>query len=234
MDSINKLEVYERIKIATNTQNDASVAAKLGISNQAVNNGLKKSTIPKTWIMTLASKYGISSDWLLYGKGEMKLNDSNEENIQLSDSSKKIVSTFNEDFVLIPLVEACLSAGGGSFETGGNVTKEYAFRKDFILNKGNPANMVLMRVSGDSMEPEIQNNDVVLIDQSKTTILASKIYAVAFDDCVYLKRIEKDLNGIILISSNKSYSPIQITLNEQTENQFKIIGRVLWSGREFL
>lgn len=233
MDSINKLEVYERIKIATNTQNDASVAAKLGISNQAVNNGLKKSTIPKTWIMTLASKYGISSDWLLYGKGEMKLNDSNEENIQLSDSSKKIVSTFNEDFVLIPLVEACLSAGGGSFETGGNVTKEYAFRKDFILNKGNPANMVLMRVSGDSMEPEVYNNDMVLIDQSRTNILAGKIYAISFEDCIYLKRVDMIPKKIILKSENPVYSPIEIPISEDMENLFKVIGMVLWVGREY-
>lgn len=233
MDSINKLEVYERIKIATNTQNDASVAAKLGISNQAVNNGLKKSTIPKTWIMTLASKYGISSDWLLYGKGEMKLNDSNEENIQLSDSSKKIVSTFNEDFVLIPLVEACLSAGGGSFETGGNVTKEYAFRKDFILNKGNPANMVLMRVSGDSMEPEVYNNDMVLIDQSRTNILAGKIYAISFEDCIYLKRVDMIPKKIILKSENPAYSPIEIPISEDMENLFKVIGMVLWVGREY-
>lgn len=139
---------------------------------------------------------------------------------------------FSNYWFCVNLGQNCIPLG--SFETSSTTEKEYAFRKDFITRKGNPNNMVLMRVSGNSMEPEIQNNDVVLIDQSKTTIFASKIYAVAFEDCVYIKRIEKDLNGIILVSSNSNYSPIQIIMNEQTENQFKIIGRVLWSGREFL
>lgn len=138
-----------------------------------------------------------------------------------------------EDFIMIPMVEARLSAGGGSFETSNKITREYAFKRDFIERKGNAGNMVIMRVSGDSMEPEILDNDVVLIDQSKNTVLANKIYAVAFGECIYLKRIDMLPNQVVLKSSNKNYSPIYIDMNDQTENQFKVIGRVLWSGREY-
>ncbi len=229
------MNIGKRIKkIRTELLNEMSrkdFSAKLGIVENTLRNYELETSLPNSDVISkICNTFNIDPVWLLDGIGSMIKNDS----ISVQNTSIKNITPNYDEIIMIPMVEAVLSAGGGSFETSSAKEREYAFRKDFICRKGNPNDMVLMRVSGDSMEPEIQNNDVVLIDQSKTAILASKIYAVAFDDCVYLKRIEKDLNGIILISSNKSYSPIQITLNEQTENQFKIIGRVLWSGREFL
>ena len=73
-------------------------------------------------------------------------------------------SSCDVDLIMIPMVEARLSAGQGSLQTDGNSERSYAFRSDFLHRKGNPDNMVLMRVSGDSMQPEILNNDVVLLD----------------------------------------------------------------------
>lgn len=233
MDSLDVSEVYERIKLATNAQNATSLAAKLGISSQAVSNQLKLSKIPKSWIVTLSSKYGISSDWLLYGKGTMKLDSHDEESFLKSQKVNQNISNFNEDFILIPLVEACLSAGGGSFETSSVIAKEYAFRKDFIQSKGNPDNMVLMRVSGDSMEPEVYDNDMVLIDQSRTNILAGKIYAVSFEDCIYLKRIDLLPGKVILKSVNPAYLPVELSIQGDMESLFRVIGKVLWVGREY-
>lgn len=233
MNTVTTSKIYERIKLATNTRNASSLAAKLGISNQAVSNQLKKDIIPNSWIITLSLKYGISSDWLLYGVGDMQLNNTNKENSLCSNSSDKIISTLNDDYVIIPLVEARLSAGGGSFLTSSEVEQDFYFAKFFIDRMGNSENMVAMRVSGDSMEPEVYDNDIVLIDQSKKEIYPSKIYAVAFDDCIYLKRIDKLPNQIILKSSNPNYAPIVIDINDQTEDQFKIIGQALWHGHKF-
>ena len=50
--------------------------------------------------------------------------------------------------------------------------------------------MVLMRVSGDSMEPEIMDNDIVLIDQGKRDVTPGRLYAIGFDEAIYLKRID--------------------------------------------
>lgn len=233
MNTVTTSKIYERIKLATNTRNASSLAAKLGISNQAVSNQLKKDIIPNSWIITLSLKYGISSDWLLYGVGDMQLNNTNKENSLCFNSSDKIISTLNDDYVIIPLVEARLSAGGGSFLTSSEVEQDFYFAKFFIDRMGNSENMVAMRVSGDSMEPEVYDNDIVLIDQSKKEIYPSKIYAVAFDDCIYLKRIDKLPNQIILKSSNPNYAPIVIDINDQTEDQFKIIGQALWHGHKF-
>lgn len=131
------------------------------------------------------------------------------------------------------MVEAVLSAGTGSLETSGQMGREYAFRRDFIQRKGNPANMVLMRVRGDSMQPEVMDNDVVLLDQSKTRLLPGPIFALGFEDAIYLKRADRLPGQIVLKSVNPAYDPIHIDMGEQTSEQFRVIGQVLWVGREY-
>ncbi len=131
------------------------------------------------------------------------------------------------------MVKAVLSAGSGSLETNGEYEREYAFRRDFIQRKGSPKNMVLMRVHGDSMQPEIQDNDVVLLDQSKRDIFPGHIYAVGFDDSIYLKRIDRIPGKVILKSVNPEYPPVELVVQEQTAEQFRVIGQVLWVGREY-
>ena len=113
------------------------------------------------------------------------------------------------------------------------VTKKAMHSKDFIQRKGNPDNMVLMRVSGDSMEPEIMDGDVVLLDQSKTRIVPGRMFAVGFEEAIYLKRIDMLPGKIVLKSANLAYPPVELDVRGQCEDFFRVIGRVLWSGREY-
>ena len=138
-----------------------------------------------------------------------------------------------DDLVMIPMVEAVLSAGSGSLETSAQVSREYAFRRDFIRRKGNPAHMVLMRVAGDSMQPEIMDKDVVLLDQSRTRPLPGPIFAVSIEDAIYLKRVDMLPGQLVLKSVNPAYAPIHIEMGEQMDEQVRVIGQVLWVGREY-
>ena len=135
--------------------------------------------------------------------------------------------------VMIPMVEARLSAGSGSFETSSVIGRDYAFRRDFIQRKGSLNDMVLMRLSGDSMEPDVCDDDVVLIDQSKKDILPGRMYAVGFEESIYLKRIDNLPGKIILKSANPAYPPVELDVRGDLAEQFRVIGRVLWSGREY-
>ena len=93
--------------------------------------------------------------------------------------------------------------------------------------------MVLMRVSGDSMVPEIFDNDLVLLDRGQTEISPGRLYAVGFEDAIYIKRIDKLPGKIILHSVNPAYPPVSLDLRGDCADQFRVIGRVLWSGREY-
>ena len=93
--------------------------------------------------------------------------------------------------------------------------------------------MVLMRVSGDSMEPDVLNGDVVLIDQGKTRIIPGQMFAVGFEESIYLKRIDNLPGKVILKSANPAYPPLELDVRGDLADQFRVIGRVLWSGREY-
>ena len=167
--------------------------------------------------LRLADCLRCTLDWLLAGRG---------------DPEGGIVETPETRLVMVPMVEARLSAGSGSFETGGEVLRHYAFRWDFLRRKGNPARMALLRVSGDSMQPLILNNDVVLIDQSQNEPAPGRIYAVGVEDLVYLKTVNAMPGKIILSSANPAYAPIEAPTDEQLADLVRIIGRAVWVGRE--
>lgn len=134
--------------------------------------------------------------------------------------------------VYVPLVKARLSAGTGSFETDGESEKRYGFRNDFLTRKGQPSNMVLMRVVGDSMEPNILHDDVVLVDQSQTTPTPGALFAVGIMDMVYIKMVDALPGRIILKSSNSEYGPIEIDARGDLVDGIRIIGKAVWLGRE--
>lgn len=241
-------EVLERLKDAVGTASDQDLAAKLGLSRQAVADARARKTVPPAWILKVAKTYKVSADWLFFGGtpvAEPQVMDINflnknrySENsvrppIQIYEPQTNDYKQCDVDLIMIPMVEARLSAGTGSLETSGEIERSYAFRSDFLRRKGNPKNMVLMRVDGDSMQPEIMNKDVVLLDQSKTNIRAGQIFAVGFEEAIYLKKIDTLPGKIILKSTNPAYPPVEIQVGEQEGDAFRIIGQVIWCGREY-
>lgn len=150
-------------------------------------------------------------------------------------TSEEIRSQFSwkgNEFTLIPLVKAVLSAGGGSFETTDKVEGHYAFRNEFLYYRGNPKTMTLFRVDGDSMEPRVSDGDIALIDQSQIAPRAGKIYAVRLEDVIYLKVLNTQPGKLILSSYNTEYSPIEFDTRGDMVDCFSIIGRAVWIGRE--
>ena len=90
-----------------------------------------------------------------------------------------------------------------------------------------------IRISGDSMEPEIMDNDIVLIDQGKRDVTPGRLYAIGFDEAIYLKRIDILPGKVILKSTNAAYPPVELDTRGDCEDAFRVIGRVLWCGREY-
>ena len=114
-----------------------------------------------------------------------------------------------------------------------DVLDYFAFRSDWLCRKGNPDKMVLMKVYGDSMEPEICHGDMALIDQSKQQIYPHTIYAVGVNEEIYIKQIET-LPGhrMLLRSLNERYEPIEVDLRGDMAESVRIIGKVIWWCRE--
>jgi len=92
--------------------------------------------------------------------------------------------------------------------------------------------MVMMRVAGDSMEPKIEDGDVVLIDQSQAQPQPGQVYAVGIEDAVYIKVIDFLPGKLVLKSANPAYPPIEVDARQDLADGVRIIGHVIWVGRE--
>jgi len=215
MKATNFERFLRRIFRQTGLQSQTELAAALGINRSAITQARKKDSIPARWILQLHRNYGFTPEWIEFGTGPV-----------FSDFSRN-----RETYTQVPKVKARLSAGGGSFEIGSEIQGYYSFRREWMHTKGSPEQMVLMDIFGNSMEPELKDGDTVLIDTSQKDILAGAIYAVGVDDTIMVKRIEKHPNTLVLLSDNKDYAPIYLAGTDS--NSVRVIGKVMWVGREF-
>ncbi|MBN1471129.1 MAG: helix-turn-helix transcriptional regulator [Syntrophaceae bacterium] len=204
----------KRVFEATGITSQTELASALNINRSAITQARKKDSIPDRWILQLYRSFGLNPDWIETGSGRIFHKKSDSDAV----------------FTHIPKVKARLCAGGGSFEVGSEIEGYYAFRKDWLETRGAANKMVLMDIFGNSMEPEMKDGDTILIDESQRDILAGAIYAVGVDDTIMVKRVEKHPNKLVLLSDNKDYSPIYLQGSEI--NSVRIIGKVVWVGRE--
>ena len=177
----------------------------------------KKKEVPDRWVLNLYRLYGLNPDWVETGKGQVFIKHTKSGNL-------------DPEYSVVRKVRARLSAGDGSFETSPEISGHYLFQSEWLKRKGQVSEMVLMDVSGNSMEPELKNGDTVLIDVSQKDILAGLLYAVGIDDTIMVKRVEKHPGKLVLRSDNQEYSPIVI--EDKYMNGVRIIGKVVWVCRD--
>lgn len=122
-------------------------------------------------------------------------------------------------------VQAKLGAGS-SLVTNGDVSGLYAFRQDFLNTVGgNPDQLILFDVMGDSMEPTIPDKSTVLVDMRDTQPRDGMIYAVRVEDELLVKRIFRAPGKLICKSDNPRRG--EVTIDGETPD-FEIYGRVRW------
>ena len=133
-----------------------------------------------------------------------------------------------DKFVSIPQVSGFIDTGGGLLPDT-IIEIRIAFRKDWIQRKGDPSKMSLIRVKGDSMEPTLFR-DLILVDHDRNYIDPNGgIYAIAVRNEIVAKRLEFNLatERIRVISDNPTYPPLEIE-----PDRLHINGKVIWVGRE--
>ena len=136
----------------------------------------------------LTKVYDANPNWLLTGNGEMFLNKEKEYSIPQNLNF--------EDITFIPHVDLKVSAGYGSISDEINMTKDYmAFLKEWIFKNVHVSaeSLVLFTVNGDSMDSptsQIKDGGLILVDKSITEFKNDRVYVIALDDALYVKRLQ--------------------------------------------
>jgi len=137
-----------------------------------------------------------------------------------------------DEFALIRAFDIDVSAGPGRLITNENVKHHVSFRRDWLrkISPAQAAQLAIVYVSGDSMEPTLYDGDSILVDTTQTKFTKDGIYVVQFDGDGLVKRLQYNpqKKTVKIISDNPKYQPIEIS-NFTT---FKVIGKALWTGRK--
>ena len=90
-----------------------------------------------------------------------------------------------------------------------------------------------LRIKGDSMKPDINHGDTVIVRKQSTANNGDVVITLVNGDDVTCKKFEKLDNGIILISNNSEYSPMYFSNEEVVTKPVVILGRVVELRRKF-
>ena len=84
-----------------------------------------------------------------------------------------------------------------------------------------------LQIKGDSMQPRIQDGDVVIVRQQSTIETGEIAVVLVNGDEATVKKIIKQESGILLQPLNPVYEPLFFSLKDIEEKPVQIIGRVV-------
>ncbi|PHS40080.1 MAG: phage repressor protein [Sulfurovum sp.] len=186
---------------------DKDVATALNIPQATFATMKKRNSIPYEEILEFCALKKISVNWLFFDQAVDMLKAETEKFFQVryfSDiraSAGGGAEVFDESFETITLDEKIMHnmVGLGSTE------------------------LEAIHVTGESMEPTLQDGSIVFIDRTLTNINKSGIFIAQTLNGLYIKRIQQRVDGMIeLISDNSVYPPQAIHPDEIT-----IVGKVV-------
>ncbi|WP_288079003.1 S24 family peptidase [Pseudomonas sp.] len=94
-------------------------------------------------------------------------------------------------------------------------------------------NLKLISGRGDSMAPTIRSGDAVIVDAGVTSVESDAIYCFLMRGQMQIKRIQRGLDGLRIISDNAQYPPIDIPGDR--ESDITVLAQIIywWTGRSF-
>ncbi|MBL1267618.1 MAG: helix-turn-helix transcriptional regulator [Halomonas sp.] len=198
-------------------------AAKMaGVALSTFHRWLAGDSIPALdSIARLAQGAGVSLDWVATGEGPKELGHSP------SIPNTEVVGM--EDYAFVPLYDAQCSAGAGAWNENCRVLTHISFTRYSLRKQGlTPDHLSAIRIDGDSMEPVLHSGDTVLIDHTRTTIEGEGIYILRLDGHLYAKRLQRNFDGVSVISANSAYD--KVTVPRDRLHELEIVGRAVWSA----
>lgn len=125
--------------------------------------------------------------------------------------------------------EVSASCGTGRSVYDEDITDKLSLPNKLLdFFKANKSMTEIIYAKGDSMLPEINDNDMLLVDKSQTNIRNGSIYAFNYNGEMMCKQLNTSNDSIIAVSKNQNFTPFII----DTSLHFKIIGRVIGLFRQ--
>lgn len=214
--------VLARMKEALGVTDDSELGIKLTVqASTTFKVWRNRKSIPQNYYALVSEKSGKSIRWLKTGCND---------GLQVVTDVKAPAAP--DGFVMVPHYEVHASAGNGSLVHSEQIVDYLAFKADWVRNTLGVAqkDLALISVKGDSMEPVLSNEDLILIDMRKSRVEDNAIYVLQLDGTLLVKRIQRKLDGSLHVMSDNPRYEAEI-VNAERAPELHVLGRVVWSGR---
>lgn len=180
----------------------AGLAQRLGVGQSAVGNWESGRALPSSaMLQKIASFFDVSVDYLC-GISQVR-NPAKPGSLRvpvLGDVAAGIPIEAITDIVDYEEIDAALAKTGDFFG---------------------------LRIKGSSMEPRMQDGDVVIVRKQDTAESGETVVVLVNGDSATVKKIKYGLDGITLLPTNPSYDPIFYSATEVESLPVRVIGKVV-------
>jgi len=235
-------EIAKRLKIAFSGIKGYEVAEKLGVDKATVSRYLSGKNMPTIdGLIKISELTGFSIDWLLTGKGAMKLSDDLTEKSETYKSAVNIIILTPdelksrlkeleslESYVPLPLlpdsviIKDAINIDDKDIEGFALIYKNW-LQQDHIYR--------CVRIKDNSMLPILEEGFIVTIDctENDPSMLEGKIVAAHYQDSLAIRKLLLTNEYYILQPHNTlKFQPLKIPIDEK----YIIIGKVAcWFGK---
>ncbi len=215
MEHIQSIGDRMRILLHKHRMTQSELAQKIGVSQSAISQMISGKNQPSSELLTsIAREFNLNCNWLMMGEGTMYKSD-------FGAGAPKVVTVGLDGRPNILLVPVKAQAGYALERLQADYLSELpAFH--LPLPRLRQGEYRAFEVDGDSMEPTLVQNDVVVCSalEDSRWVRDRALYVFVLENDVLIKRALKDRSRpdtIILMSDNEFYPPYEYTLPEIKE-----------------
>lgn len=190
------------------------LALAIGISPQSVQQWAKGLAKPSSdRVQSVAEFFDVTPSYLMFGE-EVAGQDLDEDTVSIPVLNVRGSCGFNQTITdMVEMVKLLRVAKKWLVEKVGMVN----FKKLHIIT-----------AVGDSMSPTFSDGDFVIVDTSKTEVIGDGIYAVQAGGGIFIKRVQRKLDGgVTLLSDNEKYKPMDVPVEDL--DSMSVIGKCIIS-----
>jgi phage repressor protein C with HTH and peptisase S24 domain len=222
----------ERLQtILTHWPSADRLARVTGVSPSAFRKWLRGEAEPsRERLVALANASGVPVGWLANGDGpEPRFQGATGTARSRGTAAHLDADLGLQNYVVLPKRPEAAAAGAESPPVP-STTEFIAFRHDWVRGHLGiePDQLVVETALGESMEPTIQNGDLLLVDTTESHLHSFGVYVIEIAGERLVKRMQPRLDGsLTVISDNPAYEAEH--LPPDWADTVRIVGRVLWT-----
>lgn len=199
---IQMTRLYEAARQLAGLEGQSNVARALNASPQTLKNWEARG-MSKHGMISAQATFGCSATWLDTGEGEMV---ANLVSGKLPGAKQVVVAESGDpSFYQIPKVRLQLRAGVTGFQTMPEIYdgSTVSVAKNWVdRNSFSPDALIALTVKGESMEPNLYEGDLVIVNTLDTRRVDGAVYAFNYEGEAVVKRLTRDAGQWWLSSDN--------------------------------